>query len=134
MNEKSARVLTEELDSDIDFNGRVGSEHGTANGGSPPLERVRPTVAPANASATEPTTLIRDERQTVLLDRLLSLADNYNATGERRQAVAMYLRLVDGNPQTRQALKAEARLIEVAEQYHEAGELRSARWIYEQLL
>ena len=46
----------------------------------------------------------------------------------------MYFELVRQHAESPQALQAEERLLEVAQNYEKAGELRQARGIYEQLL
>ncbi|HEX8199339.1 MAG TPA: tetratricopeptide repeat protein [Isosphaeraceae bacterium] len=89
--------------------------------------RVSPVARPELESGPSP-------RELRILTRLLALADTYRAGGSLRQAISMYLELVQDHPDTPQAQRAEDRLLEIARDYEEAGELRSARSLYEILI
>jgi tetratricopeptide (TPR) repeat protein len=74
------------------------------------------------------------EADSVLLKRLLEMADGYQATNAPHQAAEMYFELVDCHPDTLEAVQARQGLIEISERYERNGDLRQARSIYERLL
>ena len=61
------------------------------------------------------------------------MADAYLRANSLRQAMEMYFDMIRSHPDTPEALLAEERILEVARRHEEAGELHSARAIYEQL-
>ena len=62
------------------------------------------------------------------------MADTYRKSGALHQAIEMYFEIIREHPDTHQARLAEDRLLDVARTHEQAGELRQARGIYEQLL
>ena len=90
----------------------------------PPYRPAAPEVAPEVQSASSAR----------ILTRLLSMADQYRASGSMRQAIEMYFELLRQHSETPQGQRAEERLFEVARSYERSGELRQARGIYEQLI
>jgi len=74
------------------------------------------------------------EAGSVLLNRLLKMADGYQATNAPHQAAEMYFELVDCHPDTLEAVQARKGLIEISEGYERSCNLRQARSIYERLL
>jgi len=74
------------------------------------------------------------EADSVLLNRLLKMADGYQATNAPHQAAEMYFELVDCHPDTLEAVLARKGLIEISEGYELSGNLRQARSIYERLI
>ena len=73
------------------------------------------------------------EAGSVLLNRLLKMADGYQATNAPHQAAEMYFELIDCHPDTLEAVQARKGLIEISEGYERSGNLRQARSIYERL-
>ena len=73
------------------------------------------------------------EDGSVLLNRLLKMADGYQATNAPHQAAEMYFELIDCHPNTLEAIQARKGLIEISEGYERSGNLRQARSIYERL-
>jgi hypothetical protein len=75
-----------------------------------------------------------DPTEDRILDGLLRMADTYRATDSLRQAMEMYFALARNHDGSTQAADAVMRLLDVAREYEDAGELRQARGIYEHLL
>ena len=73
------------------------------------------------------------EAGSVLLNRLLKMADGYQATNAPHQAAEVYFELIDCHPDTLEAVQARKGLIEISEGYERSGNLRQARSIYERL-
>jgi tetratricopeptide (TPR) repeat protein len=74
------------------------------------------------------------EASAMLLNRLLKMADGYQAANALHQAAEMYFELVDRHPDTLEAVQARKCLIGLGENYERKGELRQARSIFERLL
>jgi hypothetical protein len=70
----------------------------------------------------------------MLLEHLIDMADQYSLSGSPRQAIELYFELVIEHAGTEQSVQACERLLAVARQYKNNGELRQARGIYERLL
>jgi hypothetical protein len=69
-----------------------------------------------------------------VLGRLLAMADSYLRADSLRQALEMYHKLAQEHPDAAEGMIAEERLLDVARRHEEAGEMHSARAIYEQLV
>ncbi|WP_435011900.1 tetratricopeptide repeat protein (plasmid) [Tundrisphaera lichenicola] len=76
----------------------------------------------------------RPSSQDRALLRLLAMADAYLRSNELHQALEMYFELMSEHPETAVAEQAEDRILDVARQHEQAGELRQARAIYERLV
>lgn len=74
------------------------------------------------------------DQSSLVLDRLLQMADTYRLNGAPKQALEMYFSLVESHGQTLQGQQACARLMNVSAEYERQGMLRQARSIYERLL
>ncbi len=137
--EKAAERLLEELDCK-DEHGMSGpapaSPHDDfdsedeAGEFSPPPKVIpaRQTASSETSASSTPHGLLR------VLPRLLGMADTYRKSGALHQAIEMYFEIIREHPDTHQARLAEDRLLDVARTHEQAGELRQARGIYEQLL
>lgn len=68
-----------------------------------------------------------------LVERLLSMAQQYQSEGSVQQATEIYWTLVDSYSGTTQADTAKAVLLELAETYERNGARRMARSMYERL-
>ena len=68
-----------------------------------------------------------------LVERLLSMAQQYQHEGSVQQATEIYWTLVDSYSGTTQADTAKAVLLELAETYERNGARRMARSMYERL-
>jgi hypothetical protein len=99
---------------------------------NPPPIMVPPRYT--NSVKVEPEEQAPRDNQSRVLPRLLRMADTYRESGSVRQAIEMYFELIDQYSETPQALTAEDRLLDVAQSFELAGELRQARGIYERLL
>jgi Flp pilus assembly protein TadD len=88
----------------------------------------RPAAAPAEptASAVSPAN--------PLLARLLAIADGYRTAGNFRQAIEVFLTLIDDHPDSSEARQARAMLLEIGAWYERHGDFRQARSLYERLL
>jgi hypothetical protein len=96
----------------------------------PPLGYAPRVMPPAHVEvAVEVASPVRSRA----LGRLLALADGYLRSDSLHQALEMYFNLMDRYPDAPEALQAEERLLEVANRHEQAGELRSARAIYERM-
>ncbi len=69
-----------------------------------------------------------------LLDHFLKMGDDYGRDGSVRQAIELYFDLVNNHDGTDQAVVACDRLMMIAQQYEDNGELHLARGVYERLL
>lgn len=69
-----------------------------------------------------------------VLDGLLRMADTYRVNGAMHQALELYFSLIGEHEGSPQAEEAVDRVLDIAARYEQAGELRQARSIYEQLL
>jgi hypothetical protein len=95
------------------------------------------TVPPAQAVAAppdDPVAPCEKHSPTPLLTKLLQLADRFRAEDSPREAMAMYFDLAEGHPGTPEAYDALERLLEIASQYENGGDIRQARSLYERLL
>lgn len=95
------------------------------------------TVRPAQAVAVpsdEPVAPREIHAPTPLLTKLLQIADRFRAEDSPREAMAMYFDLAEGHPGTPEAYNALERLLEIASQYENGGDIRQARSLYERLL
>ncbi len=104
--------------------------------GSAPAAMVVPVVVPPTRRPTEDDD--EDEpispQRKMLLEHLIDMADQYSFSGSPRQAIELYFELVIDHAGTEQSVQASERLLAVARQYKNNGELRQARGIYERLL
>ena len=108
------------------------------------LERPAPAtptmVVPVVVPPTRRPTDDDDDFETIppqrklVLDHLLSMAEQYASSGSFRQAIELYFTLVVEHGGSDQAVQACDRLIAIAEGYQKHGELRLARGIYERVL
>jgi hypothetical protein len=121
-------VQMEELLEEI----RLGRGMDDPNGPSP--VNFPPRVKPAQAQTMQPAHDVPPPPRSRALHRLLAMADMYLRADSLRQALEMYFDLIRSYPDTLEALQAEERVLEVARRHEEAGELHSARAIYEQLI
>ncbi len=69
-----------------------------------------------------------------VLEHLIHMADMYARNGSLRQAIELYFTLVFEHDGTEQAIQAGDRLMAIAQEYENHGELRLARGVYERLL
>ncbi len=102
--------------------------------GSAPPKMVVPVVIPATPRATEDEDEPISPQRRILLQHLIDMADQYSINGSPRQAIELYFELVIDHAGTEQSVEASERLLAVARQYKNNGELRQARGIYERLL
>ena len=101
------------------------------NSESPPA-MVAPVVVPPH-DRPEDDEVISPQRKR-LLSHLLGMADMYPRNGSLRQAIELYVELVNDHDGTDQSLLASDRLMTIAQHYEDNCELRLARGIYERLL
>ncbi len=72
--------------------------------------------------------------RTPMLSKLLSIGDIFRAENSIRQAISIYFDLADKHSGTPEAYDALERLLDIAAQYEDAGEIRQALSLYERLL
>ncbi len=102
--------------------------------GSAPPTMVVPVVVPPTPRPTEDEDEPISPQRRILLEHLIDMADQYSISGSPRQAIELYFELVIDHAGTEQSVQASERLLAVARQYKNNGELRQARGIYERLL
>jgi hypothetical protein len=90
--------------------------------------------APQPPSVPAAPAVVSLEQPSLVLERLLQMADTYHRNGAPKQALEMYFSLVDSHGQTYEGQQARARLMTVSAEYERQGMLRQARSIYERLL
>ncbi len=95
---------------------------------------VAPVVIPPTSRPTEDEDEPISPQRKILLEHLIDMADQYSVSGSPRQAIELYFELVIEHAGTEQSVQACERLLAVARQYKNNGELRQARGIYERLL
>ncbi len=95
---------------------------------------VAPVVIPPTPRPTEDENEPISPQRKMLLEHLIDMADQYSLGGSPRQAIELYFELVIDHAGTEQSVQACERLLAVARQYKNNGELRQARGIYERLL
>ncbi len=137
--EKAAERLLEELDCKDEL-GMTGpategqlddyEDEGETHASSPAPK----VIPPRQAASSETSAASTPHSQLRVLPRLLGMADSYRKGGALHQAIEMYFELIREYPDTHQARLAVDRLLDVARTHEQAGELRQARGIYEQLL
>ena len=74
------------------------------------------------------------ESHSPLLTKLLKIADMYRADESIHQAMSIYFELAEEHAGTPEAYEALERLLDIAKNYEDAGEIRQARSLYERLL
>ena len=87
-------------------------------------EIVEEVTPPSQSNSTD----------TLILGRLLRIADSYRRSGAPNQAIEMYLELIERNSETPEGRKAHKNLMEICEGYEREGKMRQARALYERLL
>jgi len=102
----------------------MGSEIAHAEA-SPPESAVPAVVATAPEQAGN---------GSPVLERMFRMAERYRAEGLSRQAAEIYFTLLERHGGAPQAPSALGRLLEIAQEYENAGERHQARGIYERLL
>ena len=92
-------------------------------------------VSPSSPEAGTVATARRPhEAEAPVLAHMLEMADRYQAENALQQATEMYFELVECHGNTREARRARARLMKIADGYERDGKLHMARSIYERLL
>jgi len=99
-----------------------------------PPAMVVPVVIPSVPRPIEDEDEPISPQRRMLLEHLIDMADEYSRVGSPRQAIELYFELVIEHAGTEQSVQACERLLAVARQYKNNGELRQARGIYERLL
>jgi hypothetical protein len=89
----------------------------------------RPVAEPSEIVIT-----VEPRITSVLLGRLLKMADNYRCASQFHQASEMYFHILESYAGTAEAVQAQERLIEMADEQERNGETRQARSIFERLL
>lgn len=89
---------------------------------------------PAPAMIPPAATLVHSDGDHSLLLRLLHIADSYRAGNAPRQAITIYLELINNHANAPATRSARQSLTEIAEQYERSGELRQARSLFERLV
>ena len=88
----------------------------------------------AVAASDEATAQNETHSPTLLLTKLLQMADRYRAENSLRQAMSIYFELAEDHAGAPEAYDALERLLEIAMQYENGGEMHQARSLYERLL
>jgi hypothetical protein len=99
----------------------------------PATRAAAQNVAAPKADAPQPETRKLDSR-TPMLSKLLSIGDIFRAENSIRQAISIYFDLAEKHSGTPEAYDALERLLDIAAQYEDAGEIRQALSLYERLL
>ena len=128
LNEVEATFDDSEVDTEIDELRDLEQ-----NGSAPPTMVVPVVIPPTPGPAKDEDEPISPQRR-ILLEHLIDMADYYSFSGSPRQAIELYFELVIDHAGTEQSVQASERLLAVARQYKNNGELRQARGIYERLL
>lgn len=76
----------------------------------------------------------RPDLRSMLIHRLIEMADSYRASGSFRQATEIYFSIIAEHADSVEAEIAQDRLFDIGRTYERNGELRLARGIYERLL
>jgi hypothetical protein len=125
--------LTELLE-EIRVNGGMDTPAGRSPVNYAPRFQPASAPVPAPAPMAQPAHEVPPAPRSRVLPRLLAMADMYLRADSLRQALEMYFDLIRSHPDTPEAILAEERVLEVARRHEEAGELHSARAIYDQLV
>jgi hypothetical protein len=95
----------------------------------PPAKGAEPSRRPEYEPAVTQSNPVQDR----LRERLLRMAETYKADGAVRQAMSLFLTLVEDYPDTLEAARAVHRLLAIADDFEAVGEFRQARSIYERI-